>query len=125
MILGIGSDIVQVDRMRRGLARFGERFALRILSESELVTFSKSVKQAHYLARRFAAKEATVKALGTGFSQGVYLSNIEIAHDVNGKPLVKLTGKASCRAEQLGASFIHLSISDEKDYALAFVIMSS
>lgn len=125
MIQGVGTDIVQVARMRRSLDRFGERFARRVLCEAEMAQYLVSHKRAHYLARRFAAKEATVKALGTGFRQGVRMQDIMITHDALGKPMIELSGAALARARAIQVVSIHLSLSDEKDYAVAFVVMSA
>lgn len=121
MIHGVGTDIVRIDRMRRNLKRFGEKFAQRILSPLELEEFAGSTRPAHFLAKRFAAKEAAVKALGIGFTQGIGPRHIGVVHDGNGKPALAYYGPASdyCRAAGIGKSF--LSIADEEEYALAFV----
>lgn len=124
MIIGIGTDIVDIRRIQRSLTRFGERFTDKILctAEQRLLTGS---RLAAYVARQFAAKEAVSKALGTGMSRGVHFRNIEIARMESGAPLVRLTGKAKCRAQELGISDIHISLSDERDYAIAYVIASN
>lgn len=125
MILGTGTDIVQVARMRRCIERFGDRFTKRILSSKEMIEFNANSKKAHYIARRFAAKEAAVKALGTGFSQGIHFHDVVVTHDDYGKPNIELYGKALLKARDMKVTAIHSSLSDEKEYAVAFVIMTS
>ncbi len=122
MIVGIGTDIVAVTRMAAGIKRHGERFAQRILSADEMVIYSKQLNQANYLAKRFAAKEAVVKALGCGFRNGISMRQVVISNDALGKPEVSLCGKAAERAEQMQIGEILLSLSDERDYAIAYVV---
>ena len=123
MIFGIGTDIVRVARMRRDLDRFGERFAERILTASELREYRQNANQANFLARRFAAKEAAAKALGTGFSHGVQLHDIEVTHDAQGKPLLEFSGRAREFLEENKISLAHISLADEQDHAVAFVTL--
>ena len=124
MIYGVGVDMVKVSRIRAGLERFGDRFARRILSDSELQEFQRAGRRADFLAKRFAAKEAVAKALGRGFRDGLTLRQISVVHDALGKPELRYTGRASelLRENRIGQS--HLSISDEEDYALAFVALA-
>lgn len=124
MIIGIGIDILDVRRIQKTLARFGERFTDKVLCAGEHRSLSGGQLEA-YLARQFSAKEAVSKALGTGMRSGVHFRNIEIARKESGAPLVKLTGEARSRAEELGVSDIHISMSDERDYAIAYVIATS
>ena len=124
MIVGIGTDIVEVRRIQRSLTRFGERFTGKILCAGEYRSLEGS-RLASYLARQFSAKEAVSKALGTGMRNGVHFRNIEIVRRESGAPLVRLTGEAKSRAEELGISDIHISISDERDYAIAYVIATN
>ena len=123
MIFGIGTDIVQVVRIQRNLDRYGQRFVTRILGSAELGDYRTSPHPARFLARRFAAKEAMAKALGTGFSQGMTFRDISVGHDANGKPELHLEGRAAefCREQGVGEIFI--SISDEREYAVAFVTL--
>jgi holo-[acyl-carrier protein] synthase len=123
MIYGIGTDIVHVARMQQNLDKFGERFAARILTEQELADYSHAARPAHFLAKRFAAKEATAKAMGTGFRNGLSLRHIEVGHDTHGKPLLILTGQAEALASQCGICESHLSLADENEYAVAFVTL--
>jgi holo-[acyl-carrier protein] synthase len=120
-IFGIGTDIVRVQRMAANLQRFGERFARRILTDNELLDFAKSSKPAHFLAKRFAAKEAAAKALGLGISQGLSLRHIGVAHDRHGKPLLEYSGQAAVFCQEQAVSASHISLADEQDYAIAFV----
>lgn len=123
MIYGIGTDIVAVARMARALERHGERFAARILATTEMAAYRSAVHPARFLAKRFAAKEAAAKAIGTGFSQGLSLHDISVANDAAGKPLLHFSGRALdlLEARSIGEGF--LSLADEHDYAVAYVIL--
>jgi holo-[acyl-carrier protein] synthase len=123
LIIGIGTDIVGVERMRDSLSRLGDKFAKRILSDGEFTEFSQSSQQAAFLAKRFAAKEAAAKAFGTGFRDGLSLRHISVGHDELGKPLLLLSDKAEQLAENKAVGETHLSLADEQDYAVAYVIM--
>ncbi len=123
MIHGIGTDIVAIARIEASLARFGDKFAQRILASEELQAFTDSMSPASFLAKRFAAKEAAVKALGTGFRDGVSLGQIAVSNDLHGKPILSFSGRALEVCNSLGVGEGHLSLSDEKDYAIAFVTL--
>ncbi|TQQ56647.1 holo-ACP synthase [Vibrio cholerae] len=123
MIVGLGTDIAEIERVEKALARSGESFARRILSDVEFEQFQSLKQQARFLAKRFAAKEAASKALGTGIAQGVTFQDFTINNNELGKPLLALNGKAAQLATQLGVCSIHLSISDERHYAMATVIL--
>ena len=125
MIFGIGTDIVRVARMQQDLDRYGERFAERILTANELQEFHRNTGKANFLARRFAAKEAAVKALGTGFSNGVLLHDIEVAHDAQGKPLLQFHGRARELLQEKSIVVAHISLADEQDHAVAFVTLET
>ena len=125
MIFGIGTDIVRVARMQQDLDRFGERFAARILTENEMQEFRRNAGKANFLARRFAAKEAAVKALGTGFSQGIQLHDIEVGHDAQGKPLLEFHGRAREFMRENSITVSHISLADEQDHAVAFVTLET
>ena len=124
MIFGIGTDIVSVERMRTSLDKYGSRFAQRILTDDEMLDYNKVVSPAHFLAKRFAAKEATVKAMGTGFIDGVSLHHISVGHDERGKPMLNFSGRAEefMKLENIRSS--HISLADENEYAVAFVTLS-
>jgi holo-[acyl-carrier protein] synthase len=124
-IYGIGTDIVRVERIAASLQRFGDRFARRILTDSEQIEFACSPQPANFLARRFAAKEAVAKALGLGISEGLSFRQIGIGHDDRGKPLLEYTGRAATFCEEQGISASHISLSDEQDYAIAYVMLES
>lgn len=123
MIHGIGTDIVRVERMRRSLERFGQRFAARILTDAELADFARHPRQAHFLAKRFAAKEAAAKAMGIGFRNGLRLRDIGVVHDANGKPLLVFSGYAQMFMQDQHITDMHVSLADEEDYAVAFVTL--
>ena len=123
MIFGIGTDIVSYSRIRELNEKFGERFAQRILSASELVELEASSDKARYLMKHFAAKEAFAKAMGTGLRASVTLRRIGIAHDALGKPLLAFDEVLSNYVARLGVTRHHLSISDEKEVAVAFVVL--
>ncbi len=123
MIFGIGTDIVRVARMQQSLEKHGERFARRILTEHELMGYQQANKPANYLAKRFAAKEATAKAMGTGFRNGLSLKHINIGHDEQGKPLLEFNGRAAEFMNEEGIREAHISLADEQEYAVAFVTL--
>lgn len=125
MIYGIGVDIVEVRRMEESLARFGRRVAEKILSPDECGEFDGAARPARFLARRFAAKEALVKALGTGFRGGLFPGAIGIAHDRLGRPRFVVNDAARAALAERGISAQHVSISDERDYALAYVVLET
>jgi len=121
MILGVGTDILQISRIEQALVRT-PKLAERILTSREQALFSAQKQPARFLAKRFAAKEAVTKALGTGIGRGVSWHHIEIDKDELGRPLVALNGGAAERASELGIANIQISYSDEKEYIVAFVV---
>ncbi len=123
MILGIGVDIAETERFEKIWARFDGRIAQRILTPNELIEFERRNKPASYLATRFAAKEAAAKALGTGFGCGVGYKSIEISNDKNGKPSLKFLNTALQMADQKKVENVFVSLSDEKHYVVAMVIL--
>ena len=125
MIVGVGTDIVEIERISRLLEKNKMQFVKRILSSSELVEFELQAHPEKFLAKRWAAKEAVSKALGTGFSQGVAFNDIAIEHLETGQPYIEVFGKTAQLAESMNISRWSLSISDEKRYAVAFVIAES
>ena len=123
MIYGIGTDIVHINRMRDDLNKYGDKFARRILTEAEFAEFQGKSNQAAFLAKRFAAKEATAKAMGTGFSQGLSLHHIGVEHDEAGKPVLDFSGVAEKFLQEKQIKQTHLSLADEREYAVAFVTL--
>jgi holo-[acyl-carrier protein] synthase len=121
MILGLGLDVVELDRLEAALSRFGERFMARILTPAELAALPQ--RPVPRLAGLFAAKEAAVKALGTGFSHGIGFSHLEILADALGRPVLTLHGPALDRATALGATSWHVSITHGQATAAAVVIL--
>ncbi len=121
MIVSVGTDIVEISRIEGVLARHGERFVARILSPKELRT-SSDVPVAPYLSRQFAAKEAVAKCLQTGMREGVHFKTILVLRTPAGAPYVELIGAAKQRADALGISTFHISLSDERQYAVAFAV---
>ncbi|TQV64668.1 MAG: holo-ACP synthase [Halothiobacillaceae bacterium] len=124
MIHGIGTDIVAIARISRLWARYGAGFAARMLADDELAGLGERHDPARFLAKRFAAKEAAAKALGTGFRDGLSLRHIAVVNDALGKPMLRLDARAAELAQAFGVRDCHLTLSDEADYAVAFVIMT-
>lgn len=123
MIFGIGTDIVQLARIEDLYARYGARFAQRILSDEEMRELAHSPAPARLLMKRFAAKEALAKAAGTGLRHPLTLPRISVAHDPLGKPLFTFDALLAADLQQRGIVRHHLSISDERDMAVAFVVL--
>ena len=124
MVCSIGTDIVNVKRIERSVNRYGERFVNRILNPAEVIQWRQRERDSNFLAKRFAAKEAISKALGTGIGRGVSFQNIVISNDSKGVPLVSVSKGALKALEAQGASRVLLSISDEKEYAIAFAVLA-
>lgn len=130
MIIGIGSDIIDIRRMEKTLERFGDRFTHRVYTELERARAERRPNQrADTYAKRFAAKEACSKALGTGLKQGVFWRDMGVANLPSGQPTMRLTGGALRRLEQLTppghTAHIHVSLTDDYPMAFAFVIISA
>jgi holo-[acyl-carrier protein] synthase len=123
VILGTGTDLIDIRRIERALARFGHRFARRVLVEDEYQRFCTQVKPAHYLAKRFAAKEAFSKAMGTGFRYPVTLQNISVVQNKAGKPSYALSTALSALMKQHDITGHYLTITDEKSMACAVAIL--
>lgn len=125
MIVGIGNDLLAVARMRKAFARRGDSLAERLLHPDELRIMQSKEDPARWLAKRFAAKEALLKALGTGLRHGLSWQDMAILPDELGRPEVVWHGAGLARLEHLGGCRTHLSISDEQDYVLAFAVIES
>ncbi len=129
MILGIGSDLTDIRRIQNTLDRFGDRFIDRIFTAVERERSLRKADAAASFAKRFAAKEACAKALGTGIRRGVYWRDMGVVNMRSGQPTMNLTGGAAVRLAALapdagaGALKIHLSLTDDHPYAQAFVII--
>jgi len=122
MIVSIGSDICDKSRIEKAVAKLGDKFAQRILCPSEFAVYQGRADRVDYLARRFAAKEACVKALGLGIGRGIGWQQMEINNNEFGAPCLRLSGAAKERFDVMGAQTAHISLSDEKGLALAFVV---
>lgn len=129
MILGLGNDIVDIRRIEKTLERFGDRFIQRIFTEIEQKKSDGRAARAASYAKRFAAKEACSKALGTGFRRGVFWRDLGVVNEPSGRPTLRLTGDARRHLENLTpagcVAEIHLTITDDYPYAQAVVIISA
>ncbi len=129
MIVGIGSDLSDIRRIQATIDRFGERFTGRVFTEIERRRSEAKPDRAASYAKRFAAKEACAKALGTGFKAGVYMADMGVVNQRSGKPTMALTGGAAKRLAALippgMAGFVHVSLTDDHPYAQAFVIIEA
>lgn len=123
MIHGIGTDLVSVKRIEDALFRHGDRFLHRILSEAEVAEYAQSKQPARFLAKRFAAKEAFSKAWGTGIGEAVGWHDVSVAHDARGKPLIATSAALAEKFTLEKIVATHISLSDENDHALAFVVL--
>ena len=124
MIFGIGTDLVQVERIEAAWRRFGARFAERLLMPEELALFDPGRRPARFLAMRFAAKEAIAKALGTGFRHGVWIRDFGFRADARGKPEVIFSERGRAVADRLGAGEGYVSLSDEAGLVVAFAVLT-
>ena len=129
MIIGIGSDLVDVRRIEEAIARHGERFLARIFTAAERATAERRARKAETYAKRFAAKEACAKALGTGFRAGVFFRDLGVVNLASGRPTMQLTGGAKARLAAITPegcdARIDLTITDEGSLAQALVIISA
>lgn len=123
MIYGVGTDVVEIGRIEKALERFGERFARRILCEPELKRFATHRQPAAYLAKRFAAKEAFTKALGTGIHAPANWHGVWVRNLPSGKPVLEFSEKLTALLEERKILHSHLSLADERGVAMATVIL--
>ncbi|WP_340680304.1 holo-ACP synthase [Paraglaciecola sp.] len=123
-IIGLGTDIVEIERIEIQLKK-SLRLAQRVLTENELLTFNQHKFPARFLAKRFAAKEAAVKALGIGIGNGVSFQHVEVVNLASGQPTLQFYGKFAELCEQSGVTKSFISISDEQRYALATVVLET
>lgn len=120
-IVGIGTDIVEISRIEKQLEK-SQRLAERVLTVSELLTFNQHKFPARFLAKRFAAKEAAVKAIGIGIGNGIGFQQVQVDNLNSGQPVLSYSGKFAEICQQLGVTSSYISISDEQHYAVATVV---
>jgi holo-[acyl-carrier protein] synthase len=125
MIVGTGIDIAQVPRIGQSIERFGDRFLRRVFTEGEIRYCESKANRIERYAARFAAKEAAMKALGTGWNRGVRWRDVEVRRQPGGRPIIAFHGKAAEFAAQLGAVHVALSLSHTAEQAIAQVILES
>jgi holo-[acyl-carrier protein] synthase len=125
MIVGTGIDIAEVPRIEGSIARFGDRFLRRIFTEAEIRYCESKANRVERYAARFAAKEAAMKAIGTGWNHGVRWRDVEVCRQPGGRPTIAFHCKAAEFAAKLGAVHVALSLSHTKEYAIAQVILES
>ena len=129
MIVGIGSDLCSIDRIARSLERFGDRFTHRLFTAGERARCDRRAARAASYARRFAAKEACAKALGTGFRAGVFWRDLEVVNDAGGRPTLRLHGAAGRHLARMvppgHRPVLHVSLTDDPPMALAFVVIEA
>ena len=129
MIVGIGSDLSDIRRIQGSLDRFGERFVQRVFTEVERKRSERKGDRAASYAKRFAAKEACAKALGTGIRRGVFWRDMGVVNLPSGQPTMRLTGGAALRLAEIMPEgmepFIHVSLTDDHPYAQAFVVIEA
>ena len=123
MIYGVGTDVVEIERIRKAIERFGDRFARRVLCEPELKRYAAHRLPANYLAKRFAAKEAFAKALGTGIHAPANWHGMWVANLRSGKPVMEFSDALKSYMKRKGVTAAHVSLSDEKGVAFATVIL--
>jgi holo-[acyl-carrier protein] synthase len=123
LIFGIGTDVVQVERVEKTYTRFGDHFVNRLLMDEEQIFFARSKNPVRFLSMRFAAKEAVVKAMGTGFANGMWIRDVGTVPNKLGRPdvIYSARGRAVCRRLGIGAG--HLSLTDEAGLVVAFAVL--
>jgi len=122
-VIAVGTDILKIDRIDEVVERLGDKFMRRILTATEQQEYEASGQPNRLLAKRFAAKEAVAKALGTGIGRGVSWHDIQLEHNGDGAPQVALSGGASRVAAERGASRVEISLADEAEYVVAFAVL--
>jgi holo-[acyl-carrier protein] synthase len=125
MILGIGSDLAQVERIRESIAQYGDRFLRRVYTDQERAYASNKANSAERFAARFAAKEAAMKAIGTGWRNGVTWKDFEVVNESSGRPTLRLSGAALQLAAAIGVERISVSLTHTAEAAFAVVIMEN
>ncbi len=125
MIFGVGTDVVEVSRIRSTYDRFGEHFVRRLLMDEELALFRKTRWPVRFLATRFAGKEAAVKAMGTGFRHGMWLRDVGILNNEQGRPLIIWSERGQKLCNELGIGAGHVSLADEAGLVVAFAVVET
>lgn len=123
MIFGIGTDVVRLDRVEATLERFGEHFVQRLLLPEEEAQYRRHRRKARFLAMRFAGKEAVVKAMGTGFRNGMWIRDVGIVQDPRGKPEIVYSARGHALCAQMGIGEGHVSLTDEAGLVVAFAVL--
>ena len=124
MVLGLGSDLIEIGRIEESIDQFGERFLRRVFTMGEIAFCQmKKKNSAESFAARFAAKEAAAKALGTGISRGVSWQEIEVRREPGERPTLSLTGRAAARAAAMGVRRMQLTLTHSRDVAMAVVVL--
>ena len=122
MIFGTGLDIIEIDRIKKSLAKYSPRFENKIFTDGEIHYCQLQADPGKHFAARFAVKEAVSKSLGTGITYEVGFKDIEVVNQTSGKPIVKMGGRGKILFEKLNLKFIHISISHDRHYAIAHAI---
>lgn len=122
MIFGVGTDIVEVNRVQQTFDRFGDRFVERLLMQEERELFRSSKRPVRFLAMRFAGKEAVVKAMGTGFRHGVWIRDVGVINNDWGRPLIIFSERAKAVCRNLGIGEAHVSLTDDAGLVVAFAV---
>lgn len=125
MILGMGTDLAEVERIRQSIARYGDRFVNRIYTERERAYAARTANSAERFAARFAAKEAGMKAIGTGWNRGVTWKDFEVVNEKSGRPTLQLAGVAHEIASHLGVRRVSISLTHTSEMAFAVVILEN
>ena len=123
MIFGVGTDICELVRVQQTYDRFGEHFVRRLLMDEEQALFNPEKRPARFLAMRFAAKEATVKAMGTGFAHGMWIRDVGVVNNDWGRPEIIFSERGKAMCEKLGIGDAHVSLSDDAGLIVAFAVV--
>ena len=123
MVLGLGSDVIEIARIAQSMERFGERFLRRVFTPEEIAYCQRKKNAAESFAARFAAKEAGAKALGTGISHGISWPEIEVRREASGRPTLHWSGRAREMAERMGVRRSLVSLTHSRELAMAFVVV--
>ena len=123
MIFGVGTDICELVRVQQTYDRFGEHFVRRLLMDEERALFERNKRPARFLAMRFAAKEATVKAMGTGFAHGMWIRDVGVVNNAWGRPEIIFSERGTAMCDKLGIGDAHVSLSDDAGLIVAFAVV--